>query len=97
MHGFEEIKRPRFLACGIGELDAVLPHKRALLQLLEHTHATKGPVSVSHQRFADVMTGKYCLLEQDYTATLAGQHAGDGTPCGHTTHYYDVVSIINHA
>jgi hypothetical protein len=43
------------------------------------------------------MTWKNLFLEQDYLATFAGQNAGNGTPCGSTTHYNDVKFIVIHA
>jgi hypothetical protein len=57
----------------------------------------KGPVSVSHQRLTDVMTRKDFFFEKDYLAPFAREHAGNGAPCGSTTHYYDVKSICIHA
>ena len=94
MHGFEEVERPRLFARGVRKLHAVLAHERTLLELLEQAHATKRPVGVGHQRLADVMARKYFLLEEDYLAPFARQHTGNGTPCGSTTHYYDVVMYL---
>src|SRR6185503_7269330 len=68
MHGFEEIERTRFLARRVSKLDAVLSYEWALFQLVDQTHAPECPISVSHQRLADVMTGKNLFFEQDYLA-----------------------------
>src|SRR6185369_13114751 len=97
MHGFEEIERPRLLARRVGKLHAVLAHKRALPEFLEYAETAEGPVSVGHQRFADVMTRKNFFFENDYLAAFARQNAGNGAPCGSTTHYDDVVCIVIHA
>ena len=70
MHRFKEIERPRLLARGIRKLHAVLANKRTCLQFLEHAQTTEGPVSVSHQRFADVMTRKNFFLETGLPGAL---------------------------
>src|SRR6185503_3089163 len=92
MHSLEEIERPRLFACRICKLDTVLPNEWTFLQFLEQAETSKGPIRVSHQRLANVMSRKYFFLEQDYLAPFARQHAGHGAPCGSTTHYYDVKS-----
>ena len=90
MHGFEEIERARLFTRWICKLDTVLADERTVLQFLEQAHAPKGPVGVSHQRFADVMTRKHFFLKQDHLAAFARQNAGNGTPRGSTTHHDDV-------
>src|SRR6185295_11080653 len=60
---FEEIKRARFAARGVCELNAVLANEWTLLELLENSHSLKGPVSIGHQRFADVVPREFFLLE----------------------------------
>src|SRR4051794_39966416 len=94
MYRLEEVERPRLLARRICKLHAVLPNKRTLLQFLEYTKTTEGPVSVGHQRFADVMTRKNLFLENDYLASFARENAGNSAPCWSTTHYNDVEIII---
>src|SRR5687768_9215617 len=97
MHSFKEIERTRFLAGGVCKLHAVLAHKRTILELLEQPHATEGPVSVGHQRLANVMARKHFFLKQNYLAAFARQNTRDGTPGRSTTHYNDVVIICVHA
>src|ERR1043165_909055 len=94
VHCFEEVERPRLFTGRIRKLHAVLPNEWTFSQFFEHSETLKGPVGVSHQRLTDVMTRKYLFLEKDYLAPLARQHAGHGAPCGSTTHYNDVKSII---
>src|SRR5687767_15118135 len=97
MHTLEEVERARLLPRGVCKLHAVLAHERTLFEFLEQAQAAEGPIGVSHQRFADVVTRKYFLLKQDYLAAFARQDAGNRTPCGSTTHYYDVVFVRVHA
>src|SRR6185437_13863725 len=94
MDSFEEVERSRFFSGGIRKLHTVLPNKRTCLQFFEYTQTSKRPVSISHQRFADVMTRKDFFLEKNYLAAFACENAGHRTPCGSTTHYDDVEIII---
>jgi aminopeptidase N len=97
MHRFEEVERPRLFPSSIRKLDTVLPNEWTFFQFLEQTQTPESPVSVSHQRFADVMTRKDFFFEKDYLAPFAREDAGNGAPRGSTTHYYDVESICIHA
>src|SRR6185369_7813739 len=94
MHRFEEVERPRFLTRGIRKLHTVLSNKRTFLHFFEYAEPSKRPVSVSHQRFADVMTRKDLFFEKNYLAPFARENAGNSAPCGSTTHYDDVEIII---
>ena len=97
MHGFKKIERSRLLAGRVCKLHAVLANERTLFEFFEQAETTKGPIRISHQRLANMMTRKYCLLKQNHAAPFAREHAGNGTPCGSTTHYDDVEIIIIHA
>src|SRR5262245_33356716 len=94
MHRLEEIERPRLFPRGVCELNAVLPHEWTGFQFFKQAETAERPVSVSHQRFADVMTWKNFLLEENYLAALARQNTGNRTPRGPTTHYDDVKFIV---
>src|SRR6185369_5967191 len=89
MYRLEEVEGARLLARSIRKLDAVLPYEWTFSQFFEQTQTPEGPVSISHQRLTDVMTWKDFFFEKDYLAPFAREHAGNGTPCGSTTHYYD--------
>src|SRR5262245_65069558 len=97
MYGFKEIERTRLFSYVICKLDTVLSDEWTLLELFQQAHPLKSPVSVSHQRLADVMPRKFFLFKKDYAATLALQNAGDRAACGSTTDYNDVVLICIHA
>src|SRR6185369_4977159 len=94
MDSLEEIKRARLFACRIRKLDTVLPNEWTLSQFFEYSKTLKGPIRVSHQRLTDMMSRKNFFLEKNYPPALARQHSSHGTPCGSTTHYNDVKSII---
>jgi hypothetical protein len=94
MDRFEEVERPRFFPSGIRKLHTVLSNERTFLHFFEYAQPSERPVSVSHQRLADVMTRKDLFFEKDYLAPFARENAGNSAPCGSTTHYDDVEIII---
>src|ERR1044071_2973395 len=80
MDSLEEVKRARLFAGRICKLDTVLPNEWTFSQFFEYSQTLKGPIGVSHQRLANVMSRKNFFLAENDLAPLARQHSGHGTP-----------------